>query len=69
LFVGGTIGRNQQFRHGDGGRDRLRIGLFEPRKDAIGEGKISRIRLQVVNEDARIQCDPAVTPEKGAEAV
>jgi hypothetical protein len=42
---------------------------FEPGKDVIGEVEISSVRLDLVNEDTCIQCDQAVTPEKGAETV
>jgi hypothetical protein len=37
---------------------------FHPRKDGICEGKVPGIRFHLVNEDAGVESDPAVTPEK-----
>ena len=67
LFLRATIGLHQQFRHRDGGGDRPGIGLLKPGKDGIGEGEIPGIRLQLINEDTHIQCDPAVMSQKCAE--
>ena len=35
----------------------------------IREGKVSGVGFYLVNEDVRIQGDPAVMPKKGAETV
>jgi hypothetical protein len=37
---------------------------FHPRKDRICEREVSGIRFHLVNEDAGVESDPAVTPEK-----
>jgi hypothetical protein len=37
---------------------------LHPRKDRIGEREISRICFQLVNENAGIETNPAVTPQE-----
>jgi hypothetical protein len=34
----------------------------------VGEGEIALVRLQLVDEDAGIERDPAMNPEEGAQA-
>ena len=39
----------------------------QPGKNVIGEPHISRIRFQVIDEDAGVQKDPAMLLEEGLE--
>jgi len=58
---------DQQFRHGNRGRYALVVRLFEPCEDVIGERYIARIGFQLVDENARIERDPPMAPQKSIE--
>jgi len=66
-LAGIAIRLDQQFRHGDRGCYRLVVRRFEPFEDGIGERYIAGILFHLVDENARIERDPPVTPQKGPE--
>src|ERR1019366_3497537 len=69
LLSGIPIWLHQQLRHGDGGGYRCVDRPLQPGEDGIGETDVSRVGFQLIDEDTGIQRDPAMTLQKGAEAV
>jgi hypothetical protein len=69
LLVVVAIRWNQELRHCDCGGHGLMAFPFHPRKDSICEREVPGIRFYLVNENAGVESDPAVTPEKNPEAL
>jgi len=59
-----AIRRDEQFRHRDCRGHGLMPRPFHPRKDGIGEREIAWICFQLVDKNAGVEGDPAMTPEK-----
>jgi hypothetical protein len=58
------VSRDQQLSHRDRGREPSLIRLPEPGEDGIRETDILHVGFQLVNEDASVQRDPAMTSQK-----
>jgi hypothetical protein len=55
---------DQKLQHGNCRGDRLGPGSFQPGKDRTCQLAIFRVAFYMENEDARIEADLAVPPEK-----
>ena len=64
INIGEPVRLDQEFQHGNGRGDRLGSGSFQPSKDRICQFAILRVAFYMENEDARIEADFAVPPEK-----
>jgi len=64
LFVAFAIWQYQQFRHRDRGGESVGTSPLEPGKDQVGKCEIPWIGFKMINEDAGVQSDSLMAPEK-----